>query len=83
MQPADLQLSNNLLDKRGRFAIGQTPETPAKAETKADVNQTLDPEQPAEAGRPESPVLELSDGEEVFAETDSSIEITPATRIKV
>lgn len=83
MQPADLQLYHKSAEKRGRVSIGQTPKTPAKAESKADLTKNLHLRQAAEAERPESPLLELSDGEELFADTDSSTEIPEATRIKV
>lgn len=81
MQPADLQLYRRSAEKRGRVAIGHTPETPAKAESKADINQNIN--LAVDADRPESPLLELSDGDELFVETDSSTEISSATRIKV
>lgn len=83
LQPADLQLYHKSTEKRGRVAVSQTPETPAKAETKADTTRNLDLKEAAEADRPESPLLELSDGEELFADADASIEIAQATRIKV
>ena len=83
LQPADLQLYHKSTEKRGRAAISQTPDTPAKAETKADTAKNLGLKQAKEADRPESPLLELSDGEELFADTDASIEIAQATRIKV
>lgn len=82
-EPADLQLYHKSTEKRGRAAISQTPDTPAKAETKADTAKNLGLKQAKEADRPESPLLELSDGEELFADTDASIEIAQATRIKV
>ena len=83
MQPADLQLYHKSTEKRGRISIGQTPKTPAKAESKADLTKILDLQEDTEAERPESPLLELSDGEDLFADTDSSIEVPEATRIKV
>ena len=84
LQPADLQLYHSChksTEKRRRLSIGQTPITPAKAETKADNARHLESRQAVD--RPESPVLELSEGEDLFEDMDSNFELTSSTRIKV
>lgn len=78
-QPADLQLYHQSTEKRRRLSIGQTPITPAKAENKSDISRNLDAEGAAEAYQPESPFLELSEGED----TESNIDLSLGTRIKV
>lgn len=78
MQPADLQLYHQSTEKRRRLSIGQTPITPAKAENKSDISRNLDAEGAAEAYQPESPFLELSEGED----TESNIDLSLGTRIK-
>lgn len=83
MQPADLQLYHKSAEKRGRLSTGQTPDTPAKAETKLDITKASDLKKGAEADGAESPLLELSEDEDLLADTDASVEITPAIRIKV
>lgn len=79
MQPADLWLYHQSTEKRRRLSMGQTPITPAKAENKPEPSKSAHARQSAEAYRPESPSLELSEGED----TESNIELLPGTRIKV
>ncbi|KAL3154746.1 hypothetical protein ABBQ38_011292 [Trebouxia sp. C0009 RCD-2024] len=78
-EPADLWLYHQSTEKRRRLSMGQTPITPAKAENKPEPSKSAHARQSAEAYRPESPSLELSEGED----TESNIELLPGTRIKV
>ncbi|KAL3144345.1 hypothetical protein ABBQ32_004102 [Trebouxia sp. C0010 RCD-2024] len=79
MQPAYLRLYHQSTEKRRRLSMGQTPITPAKAESQPDTSKSVHAKQSAEVYRPESPFLELSEGED----TESNIELLPGTRIKV
>ena len=67
-------------DKRRRLPSGQSPTTPAKADSKMEPAEAADQGQTANLDRPESPILELSDGE---ADVEPDIGLSPNTRIQV
>ena len=63
-------------EKRRRVSHGQSPTTPAKVDSKAEPAEAADQGQAAE---PESPELELSEGE---ADVEPDVGLSANTRIQ-